>query len=426
VYTIGDDVMSYTEFIMTLRRILADHPDREDILDGHDLLNLCSTQEHPLLAKMRSVQQGARWLHVRLQVAEDEQMLSATLVMRCEDLYVPGFFNQYGVLFKLREDEDSSVSLIPEGYHNDNRDLKWGVSYPSILKVESSNQNGKEQSAGKIVAQLRAKKLGSSLAKQSVSMLSRYTGGDDYPSREALAYLLIMVCESARMNPLHDSIAAGWSKGTEFTKQMLEDYVWNYSDMSEHLTTWKSEGYAKRKEWKSRRGTASQDKEETHPISQLQAIYLVHSGPPPKSKNKNKDRKPRHREKGNRDSSDDTGGGGQESREAGRGAAHGSASQSGEAGGSSSRGEHGSMSSKHGDTSGVGSSQSPKGPTQQSREAEHGRHLVELLAVRADLRVIGTKIIVFDRKRGQIIYRKEKKGQEDQVYLSCTQTPYYV
>jgi hypothetical protein len=51
---------------------------------------------------------------------------------------------------------------------------------------------------------------------------------------------------------------------------------------------------------------------------------------------------------------------------------------------------------------------------------------VELLAVRADLRVIGTKIIVFDRKRGQIIYRKEKKGQEDQVYLSCTQTPYYV
>ncbi|CAO2149206.1 unnamed protein product, partial [Urochloa humidicola] len=41
VYTIGD-VMSFTEFIMALRRILADHPNHEDILDGHDLLNVSS------------------------------------------------------------------------------------------------------------------------------------------------------------------------------------------------------------------------------------------------------------------------------------------------------------------------------------------------------------------------------------------------
>jgi hypothetical protein len=37
---------------------------------------------------------------------------------------------------------------------------------------------------------------------------------------------------------------------------------------------------------------------------------------------------------------------------------------------------------------------------------------VELLAMRADIKVVGTKIIVFDGRRGQIIYRKEEQGQE--------------
>jgi hypothetical protein len=40
---------------------------------------------------------------------------------------------------------------------------------------------------------------------------------------------------------------------------------------------------------------------------------------------------------------------------------------------------------------------------------------VELLAIRADLQVKGTEIAVFDGRRGQIIYRKEEIGQEDQV-----------
>jgi len=50
VYTIGD-ALSFTEFIMALRRILAD---REDILDGHNYLNLSTTRDHPLLARMRA------------------------------------------------------------------------------------------------------------------------------------------------------------------------------------------------------------------------------------------------------------------------------------------------------------------------------------------------------------------------------------
>jgi hypothetical protein len=37
---------------------------------------------------------------------------------------------------------------------------------------------------------------------------------------------------------------------------------------------------------------------------------------------------------------------------------------------------------------------------------------VELLSMRADLGIIGTKIIVFDGKRGQIIYTKEEEGEQ--------------
>ena len=51
VYTIWDEGMSYTGFIMTLRRILADHPNRkgEDIVDGHEDPNLSFTRQVMLL-----------------------------------------------------------------------------------------------------------------------------------------------------------------------------------------------------------------------------------------------------------------------------------------------------------------------------------------------------------------------------------------
>jgi len=41
---------------------------------------------------------------------------------------------------------------------------------------------------------------------------------------------------------------------------------------------------------------------------------------------------------------------------------------------------------------------------------------VELLAIHANLAVVGATITVFDGKRGQIIYKEE---QGEQVYTSC-------
>jgi len=113
---VGHDAMSFIEFIIALRRILADHPSREDILDGHKFLNLYSTREHPLLAKIGPRQQ-VRWLHVKLQVEEKGKVSWTTLVMRGDNLYVLGFFNQNGVLYKLLDNENSK-SDIPEDHHH--------------------------------------------------------------------------------------------------------------------------------------------------------------------------------------------------------------------------------------------------------------------------------------------------------------------
>jgi hypothetical protein len=54
---------------------------------------------------------------------------------------------------------------------------------------------------------------------------------------------------------------------------------------------------------------------------------------------------------------------------------------------------------------------------------------VELLSMRANLGVIGTKIIVFDGKRGQIVYTKKELGEQVYMYISCIMmsviNPYY-
>jgi len=114
---VGHDAMSFIEFIIALRRILADHPSREDILDGHKFLNLYSTREHPLLAKIRP-RQPERWLHVKLQVEEKGKVSWTALVMRGDNLYVLGFFNQSGVLYKLLDDKEKSKGHEANGTMN--------------------------------------------------------------------------------------------------------------------------------------------------------------------------------------------------------------------------------------------------------------------------------------------------------------------
>jgi hypothetical protein len=82
--------------------------------------------------------------------------------------------------------------------------------------------------------------------------------------RLALAGLIIMVCESARMNRINDFIERCWSNNDmKLTNDLMRDCVLNYGRMSLELLTWKSQGYTTNRDF----------------ISRKQDIYLVLNSP---------------------------------------------------------------------------------------------------------------------------------------------------
>jgi hypothetical protein len=443
-YTVGD-AMSFTEFIMALRSVLADHQDCEDVLDRNKLLNLSSTREHPLLPKQRNAEEPRRWLHVKLQVEGDNNTLRTTLLMRDDNLYVLGFINHQGVCFELQDDTNKSEGILGNVYSNV-RALEWTVKYASILGVSNTDEVAHKLTEA-------AEGLGRKFIENAVRVLSRYPthhAGITLTDREALAGLIIMVCESARINPLLDSVARGWSYKTGFNKQLMERYAWNgnYAKKSGVLLKWKAEGY-------------NEPRNKPHPIDELGAIYLVLNSRAMCSPSQNKaavgarpDTSSGGRSGGRNGNGNGNGNGGRGgqnngtgsrrggrrnngntvrgrgtsgrgSNDSGRDYRHKKASNPGSCGSSASKSEDAIASSgvKVDDSQGYDqtgeedSDQNKEDPNDQDGKTDddaqgHGRPRVELLAMRADIKVVGTKIIVFDGRRGQIIYRKEEQGQE--------------
>jgi hypothetical protein len=363
VYTIGDE-LSFTEFIVALRRILAEHPDREDVFDKHPkFFSVSSTGEHPVLAKQRA-EQPARWIHVKLQ-AERGKMFSTTLIMRSDNLYVCGFTNQQGDSFKLIENPDRSAEIFPvDECSPQPRRLSWGVRYRSLLDADTEVD---------LVRRLACMNMGRQFAKKAVHVLSSFPDWVDEDltvhisrsstpvkrilnPRMALVGLIVMVCESARLSPIYNFIARWWSSNMEFTKDLMRDYVLNHGRMSRELLTWKSSGYT-----------------DPYPISQLQDIYLVlnYRLDPPQDRSMARRRQPRVEPRLDP----------LQARLMARGRPW----------------------------------EEPRYDPPQASSMGRGRPRVELLAMRADLGVVATTITVFDGKRGHIIYRKEEEEEEEKV-----------
>jgi len=228
-YTIGD-VVSFDGFIMALRRALADNPDHGDILDRHYDRNLSSTREHPQLAKHHD-DQPARWFHIKLQ--PDKESSSATLFVGDDNLYCLGFRNHSGVCYELANSEGWKLppecNAVP---------LDWGFTYQSILNVRDEEQ---------VVSILDGARLGKAFAADAVRRLSSSIHPDDQvdgmmSARLALAGLIVMVCESARMNPLRHTFTRGWDTGATFTK-LLMDYMQHWELISDALLEWKDQSY---------------------------------------------------------------------------------------------------------------------------------------------------------------------------------------
>lgn len=292
VYTIGD-FASFIEFIMVLRRVFANKSD--DLLDDHDLLNLSSTREHPVLPKIVA-RVPNKWIHVKLQVKdkdndegskmpgknednedtlgetkddEDTMMQEVdddnedtktwvTLIMRDDNLYVLGFKNHNGV-YGLKDDHENGEGMLSKDEAYNPEMLRWTVRYKSILGAASDDV---------ALETLSGAHVGYKSAIKFVRNLSAFTNRDPpnvvNEARKALACLIILVCESARLNPVLDAIAAEWETGNGFTAELMNNYVWQgcYGTMSKKLLEWRSRNYC-------RTGEA------LHPIKQLQAVYLV-------------------------------------------------------------------------------------------------------------------------------------------------------
>jgi len=80
---------------------------------------------------------------------------------------------------------------------------------------------------------------------EAVRELSRFT--DRGPSEEAkrsLVGLMIMVCDSARMEPVREAMAGGWNKGgTELTEQLNNYDSRNWKVISGALLDWRDHAY---------------------------------------------------------------------------------------------------------------------------------------------------------------------------------------
>ena len=83
------------------------------------------------------------------------------------------------------------------------------------------------------VDKLNSKRLGKTFAAEAVHVLSRFDdsaissrgwiiGKPEKKARLAVVGLMVMICDSARIKPVHDAIARDWNNsGAKLTKQLM-------------------------------------------------------------------------------------------------------------------------------------------------------------------------------------------------------------
>lgn len=94
---------------------------------------------------------------------------------------------------------------------------------------------------------LNSKTLGKTFAADAVSVLSRFVPteveADGANPKLSLVGLMVMICGSARINPVHNHIVRGWEKGTRLTEQLM-GYMWRRPEISRALLDWKDHVYS--------------------------------------------------------------------------------------------------------------------------------------------------------------------------------------
>jgi hypothetical protein len=224
-YKVGDDAEGFSRFITELRRLVTEHPRCKDLMADHP--ELSSTPNHPVLRNGRRITRRIkpeRLFHIKLEAGEGVKTSSITLFMRDDNLDVIGFINKNGHCYELADGQTSTVSQqLPSEYEP--KFLRWGLDCRNWV--------------------LDTTRLGNNFAADAVRVLSSFPDvADGDNPRLALLGLSVMVCNSARMNPVHDAIARGWKHGTTvLTKQLMDNRRSYWLEISAALLDWRDHAY---------------------------------------------------------------------------------------------------------------------------------------------------------------------------------------
>uniref|UniRef100_J3MWB5 rRNA N-glycosidase n=1 Tax=Oryza brachyantha TaxID=4533 RepID=J3MWB5_ORYBR len=209
VYNV-DAAGGYEAFMTAFRTLLGEHPNRKEV------------EGHHVLARQRA-RQPARWIHVKLVAGEE----TTTLAIRDDNVYLKGFMNKEGEWYELSGPTERSARMLPPEYASSLLGC-CDVGYRSILGADVDE---------KVLDMLtHATVLETSFTIEAVRRLSGYRPhATDYVDpfvRLSLVRLIILVCESARIRKLYDTISSGL--GSALTTWQVH-YLWNWKRMSRLL-----------------------------------------------------------------------------------------------------------------------------------------------------------------------------------------------
>jgi hypothetical protein len=159
---------------------------------------------------------------------------ATTLAMRKDNLYIVGFTGEGGMWFEL--DDGRGSRPLPTGYSA--TPLGWDVHYRSIMNLKDQDQ---------VKETLSKTRLGAAFAKRAVRRLSQYPVLD-YNDKNltglGLAGLLVLICESARMDTIRRVFAKHgvWARGVLLEENEL-DCIWEWGTVSAALMRYKKHGY---------------------------------------------------------------------------------------------------------------------------------------------------------------------------------------
>ncbi|KAF6987002.1 hypothetical protein CFC21_022629 [Triticum aestivum] len=219
-------VGGYERFIDMFRDKLARHRQRDEYIAMHGPWLV----DHPLLPEQRTPK-PARWMHINLteKDANTGDVRRTTVIVRDDNVFVVGFQNRNRDYFEFGID-NRSTHIIPEPDHlnNDQEPAKLfflgcDADYPDLVGCKGN---------------LADLDLGKEAMTRAVRTLWAYTnikGPADTATRKDLARVCVVIAESARMASHFDTVRTGWNtQGSRINLTQVR-YVDTWSKMSRAL-----------------------------------------------------------------------------------------------------------------------------------------------------------------------------------------------